>query len=310
MRVPTATAAHNRWPGILRALGASDQLLSGNHGPCPECGGDDRFRFDDRDGRGTWFCTTCDPQSGDGLDLVQKILGCNFRQAAKEVDQILGNGQIAETPAPPKPDPRPRLRKVASLMKPAPMGQAVWVYLDSRGLPITLATRQIDSMPYYENGRHLGDFPAMAHYVCDKDGKEATIHLTYLRHDGMGKAGVKCPKKLLPPIGPWQGGAIRLYGEPGPILGVAEGVETAIAASMIHNVPVWATVSSGNLEQFEVPEGVEELIVFGDNDNSFTGQAAAYALAKRWTLHPKRPIQVDVYLPPNRGYDWNDQLRA
>ncbi|NYY79755.1 hypothetical protein DMH17_06695 [Raoultella planticola] len=35
------------------------------------CGGADRFRFDDKEGRGTWFCNQCG--AGDGLKLVEKV---------------------------------------------------------------------------------------------------------------------------------------------------------------------------------------------------------------------------------------------
>lgn len=33
--------------------------------PCPACGGRDRFRFDDKNGNGDYFCQHC--QGGDGL---------------------------------------------------------------------------------------------------------------------------------------------------------------------------------------------------------------------------------------------------
>ena len=40
-------AAHGRWPEILAALGIDPAALRNRHGPCPGCGGRDRFRFDD-----------------------------------------------------------------------------------------------------------------------------------------------------------------------------------------------------------------------------------------------------------------------
>ena len=41
-------AAHGRWPGVLTAFGIPAGMLVNRHGPCPLCGGTDRFRFDDR----------------------------------------------------------------------------------------------------------------------------------------------------------------------------------------------------------------------------------------------------------------------
>lgn len=50
-RLDVRTVAQGRWPSILAAFGLDERALSGKHGPCPMCGGQDRFRFDDLDGR-------------------------------------------------------------------------------------------------------------------------------------------------------------------------------------------------------------------------------------------------------------------
>lgn len=44
-----------RWRAILPRLGLDQSFLTGRHCPCPICGGKDRFRFDDQEGRGTWI---------------------------------------------------------------------------------------------------------------------------------------------------------------------------------------------------------------------------------------------------------------
>lgn len=49
-RIDVRTAAAGRWRAILLSLGVNERALSGKHGPCPLCGGRDRFRFDDKDG--------------------------------------------------------------------------------------------------------------------------------------------------------------------------------------------------------------------------------------------------------------------
>lgn len=56
--------------------------------PCPACGGRDRFRFDDRNGNGDYFCQHC--QGGDGLDLIGKCTHLSFPEVVKEVGAILG----------------------------------------------------------------------------------------------------------------------------------------------------------------------------------------------------------------------------
>lgn len=56
--------------------------------PCPACGGCDRFRFDDKNGNGDYFCQHC--QGGDGLDLIGKCTHLSFPEVVKEVGAILG----------------------------------------------------------------------------------------------------------------------------------------------------------------------------------------------------------------------------
>lgn len=78
--------ANGQWQAILSYLGAEVPLNT--HTACPHCGGKDRFRFDNKDGNGTFICNQCG--SGDGLDLVQRVLGVSVTEAAKEVANIIG----------------------------------------------------------------------------------------------------------------------------------------------------------------------------------------------------------------------------
>ncbi len=72
-------SSQNNWGNILSALTIPIPGTN-QHGPCPVCGGKDRFRFDDKRGRGTWFCNYCG--HGDGLDLVSRVRQCGIIQAA------------------------------------------------------------------------------------------------------------------------------------------------------------------------------------------------------------------------------------
>ncbi len=84
-------AARGRWAEILPALGVPTEVLTGRHGPCPGCGGRDRFRWDDRDGRGTWICGGGgSPVAGDGFELLGHALGMSKAEALRAVAQHLG----------------------------------------------------------------------------------------------------------------------------------------------------------------------------------------------------------------------------
>lgn len=100
MKTPSVStisgAAIGRWPYILSALGIKVPS-AGHHGACPACGGKDRFRLDDKAGRGTWFCNQCG--HGDGLDLVRLVTGRKIKEVAGMVSEALALPEIQEKPA-------------------------------------------------------------------------------------------------------------------------------------------------------------------------------------------------------------------
>jgi hypothetical protein len=84
-------ASKGRWREILLRLNIDVPPTAKQHGPCPTCGvGKDRFRFDDKEGNGSWFCNQCDPKAGDGFALVQNVKRCPFPEALHLVAGALG----------------------------------------------------------------------------------------------------------------------------------------------------------------------------------------------------------------------------
>ena len=81
------TIGINQWSEILVGLGIDPQFLVRRHGPCPACGGKDRFRFDDLEGRGTFYCNQCG--AGDGIRLLQNVFGWTFPETLKAVSGYL-----------------------------------------------------------------------------------------------------------------------------------------------------------------------------------------------------------------------------
>jgi putative DNA primase/helicase len=92
-------------------------------------------------------------------------------------------------------------------------------------------------------------------------------------------------------------------------LGIAEGIETALSATEVFGVPVWAALNANRLEAWEPPAGVRRVVIFGDNDENFVGQSAAYNLAARLRRGRYATIEtVEVQIPDRAGWDWNDYL--
>jgi len=96
--------ARGRWPAILGAVaGIGDEFLTGEHGPCPLCGGTDRWRWDDKDGEGGGYCNQCSGKRGaggavSGIDLVMQAKGLTFPEACNAINDYLG-GDVGEETA-------------------------------------------------------------------------------------------------------------------------------------------------------------------------------------------------------------------
>jgi putative DNA primase/helicase len=291
----TIEQAEGKWRGILSQFGLTDKHLSGKHTDCPMCGGKDRWRFDDKKGSGSYYCNGCG--AGYGMDLLKKVTGMEFKDAAKAVDQIVGTVK-AEQPKKEKSTEEIRAdikRIMAGTNRVDAMG-----YLSSRGIQSKPDVRFHPALEYFENGKLTGEHPAMIGMVLDAAGKGVAIHRTYLKQGG--KADVESPRKMSSALAPLVGCAIRLYPITGEILGVAEGIETACSAHQLFEIPVWSCINTTLLESFNPPEGIKSVVIFGDHDANFAGQKSAYALAHRLAM---KGFSVDVRIPELPG-DWND----
>ncbi len=104
--------------------------------------------------------------------------------------------------------------------------------------------------------------------------------------------------------GPMHDGAVRL-GRAGRILGIAEGVETALSAAQIYALPVWASLGAQRMKSIALPDCVEEVMIFRDNGD--VGLKESIAAAELWEDQGRR---VMIEPPAAEFKDWNDCLRA
>jgi len=295
----TKVQASGRWLEILPVLGVDQKFLVNRHGPCPICGGKDRFRFS-ADAQGHFYCNQCG--NGDGFDLIAKVNGLSNAGAFKAVNKLLN--------IPPKIDNeavtedrrnRDAMNRVWSGAGRQKDSGPVSTYLKNRTgrLWPSISVREHANLKLPVDG---SKFPAMLAKVVDQKGNPTNLHITYLTSGGI-KANVSKNKVFMAGKLP-DGCCIRLMPHEG-ILGIAEGIETALSASLIFGVPVWSACNAAMLSKWLPPENVQKVIIFGDNDQNFHGQAKAYALAHKLANQHKLPVDVRI---PDREGDWNDYL--
>ena len=242
----TADLARGKWPGILESLGVPASVLNKRNQPCPACGGRDRFRFTDHDGRGAYYCSQCGP--GDGFGLLGIVRGWGFQEAAKEVDRIVRGVQPAPRSQMTEAERMASVKAMWSRGVPVQAGDPVHRYLTGRR--VAFVARFPDIRCLHDAG---GGMSAMMALMRDTQGKPVTVHRTFIR-DG-AKAPIERPRLLMKGTLPTSAVSVRL----GPVrqhIGVAEGIETAAAAAVLFGLPVWACVARGFLSKFEPPEGV------------------------------------------------------
>ena len=294
------TLAKGKWHDILSGLGIDGKYLTGKHCPCPVCGGKDRFRFDDKGGKGGWICSACG--AGDGFALVSRIKKITLAEAKSEVEPFI-----------PKSSARPIIKggderrnkefseRFWSETFAIEDGDPVNKYLVNRlGQPFSSLTLRAAQTRHPSSKTQ--EFWVMAAMVSDPSGNLVSVHRTYLHDDGT-KAGELTPSKMLMQGSIPPGSAIRLM-KAASHMGIAEGIETALAAHFMTGIQTWSVISAPFMKSFVPPKGVKRLTIFSDNDANFTGQSAAYELARRLTM--QSGIRVDVRVPTVKGEDWAD----
>lgn len=323
-------AAAGRWLAILPALGIADEYLRDRHGPCPGCGGRDRFRFDDENGSGSWLCSAGGgaPLAGDGFNLLEHVHGWSASEALHHVADALGlrEGRTLppvqpRRPAPAAPDPvavgrtRERFNRLWSAgvlldHGDAEPGRRYFVarglgdLIDRGDLPADL--RLHPACTYWLTGddgrpQRLAELPALLALVRAPDGSPVGLHSTWLRADGSGKAelhdaaGNPLPARKLRLIarGAGAGAGVRLY-PPGERLAIGEGIETCLAVRVAcPDLPVWSGLTAGGVAAAVLPAGVRDVLLIADADAA--GARAALALASRCRSEGRA---VRVIVPP------------
>jgi phage/plasmid primase-like uncharacterized protein len=135
-----------------------------------------------------------------------------------------------------------------------------------------------------------------------ESAKPISLHFTKLAADGRGKAGSDKDKTFLRGHRKARG-VVRLWPNECVTVGVgvAEGIETALAAAWGF-APIWSALDAGNLAALPVLAGIEALMIFADHDE--VGLRAAHACAERW----REVAAVTIVRPEAPGTDIADTV--
>lgn len=305
MKTKTSELARGKWPGILTQLDVAEHHLKNKHGPCPLCEGKDRFRFDDKEGRGTYYCNQCG--SGDGFDLLMKLHGWSFDEAAKKVDSVVGNVDAQAQPFQRVQSEESKRRNLNAVWRNAQQNCVILTYMNSRGIPhgvLEGITTMRGSTRLWDSGTGLNHV-GLVSLIQDIDGAAVSLHRIYFEQ---GKRW----KKIMPPIGTISGAAIRLGNGDYPVtkirnLSVAEGVESGLAVRHIEGGVVWCGISAHGVRDMRLPSNLKRLRIYADNDRSFTGQAASLERAYRYKVSNPE-TEVSVYIPVDHETDPLDMM--
>ena len=269
-------------------------------GECPVCKKVGKLRIDDKDGKGTFVCVH---GAGDGFKLLQEVTGKDFPTLAREIDRIIGNDYKTDKRAPTQLMDKVGDARDRFLSLPHIAGTQAQDYLHSRG---------IYSMPRggvrYSQGEYDGEYkrviPCMFSIASNEYGEPVYKHLTYIENGK--KAEVDTVRKMHT-LQEFSGSvAVKLF-QPGAVLGISEGIESALSAAAIYKMPVWSTINATLMMKFRAPTGVTALYIFADNDKNGTGLAAAFACG-RANILSNNDVQEVFIRWPKKLNDFNDFL--
>lgn len=259
-------------------------------GPCPVCGGNDRFAVNIT--KQVWNCRKCRRGGRDAISLVQHIDGCGFKDAISTL-----TSDSARRPRTLQPKTSRRCNR-----KDDQDNAALAAWLWSTRKPITEGT---PPWLYLRREReYTGPIPATLGYLLPRDPYPAAmiaafgvtaeldepgiisapksvvgVHLTRLTADGEKAPNAAGKAKIM--VGMCKGAPITIS-PPNDLLGMAvtEGIEDGLSAYQSTGLGIWAAGSAVFMPALAplIPEYIEAVTIYAHDDD--TGRSNAIDLAR------------------------------
>ena len=321
------------WVKVLTRAQLDVKYLSKRQGPCPLCGGKTRFRFDNKDDAGTYYCNHCG--AGNGYTLLRAFTGMSDHEALEFLQgetscRPVGRPATRRDGRSLKAKAEAEARKKRAKLNAAWAGSVpitgtspVWAYLRRRVPGLQLAWLSPDlryhpALAFWDTddeGKPVnrGGWPVMLARARRADGTPVTLHRTYLSKDGY-KAPFADVKKQMASPQKLAGAAIRLNCPTtrSRKVVVCEGIETGLAlvAATGNRIEVWCLLNAGNLAAADIPrDRFDQVIICADRDpldpkhGWRPGEHYAEMLKARLVIEG---FGVRLRVPKNEGEDYSD----
>lgn len=318
-------AVYSAYPSL------NDAFLRGSRsGPCPKTGsGKTKFRFrpdgsayhNDVGNLGDYIEVLAwyeGKTKSAILDDIIRVCGGDLSTVTKRDIDALNRikQQYREHPITPE-DAKSRYKAILSVWKGVSyiVGTPVETYLRSRGIKGDLSV--LDNLRYHpslyyreSNESPTLRFPAMVAVIRNSVGKSLTLHRTFLKKDGSGKADVSRQKMMMKQPASLTGAYIQIDAPVdtphGKLIGITEGIENALSIREATGCPMWCGISDRIMEKVAFPDDVKHIVIFADIEPSGAGMRAAEEMKK--TLQAKgKTVSIEAPFKYQRDkIDWND----
>lgn len=191
-------------------------------------------------------------------------------------------------------------------------GSPAAAYLEARGIFTSCAQLRYHPCTPVRVAGQLARGPAMIARISDECGTLAIQRCFLDLPRSRLSMDLKPARRMLGRPG---AGAVRLSAH-GEVLGLAEGIETALAASILLEIPVWAVLGSARFARVRVPANVARIVLLPDADHAGVQAARRARDAFRAESQDSGALggrvgtrDARIVMPWHGLNDWNDVLR-
>lgn len=289
-----ALKCDGNWRGIIEGYGA--KLPSGRrHGPCPVCAGKDRFRFDDKDGRGTYFCSHCG--AGSGLSLLALYLAKPAIDVAKE---LIGD------------DPRRTIAPAREHKQTDEQIRAENNKRAARGATLMLSQAIRRPHPYMDAKGLSGEWLVNGEIMMGPDGEriepgDMLLVPAFKGGELVNIQKIKSSAHKRPITGGDMHGVCHCIEGEAKIVAVVEGYATGVTVNRMTLARTYVAFNTANLSSITAQAKEENpgktIVIFADHDD--IDEKHGWRPGTKYAEDAAVPSGAKIALPPELG-DWDD----